>query len=67
MMTLRASVAAAIITGAVAGSAGITYVATKASMNVTVSCPAPAAAAPPASRPFPPRGDVPPTTGGKQW
>jgi hypothetical protein len=66
-MTLRASVAAAILAGAVAGTAGITYVATKASINVSLSCPAPAAAAPPASRPFPPRGEIPSTTGGKQW
>ena len=67
MMTLKASAAAAILVGVMAGAAGVTYVATKASMNVSVSCPAPVAAAPPASRPFPPRGDVPPTTGGKQW
>jgi hypothetical protein len=67
MMTLKASVAAAVLAGAVTATAGITYVVTKASMNVSVSCPAPIAAAPPASRPFPPRGDVPPTTGGKQW
>lgn len=67
MMTLKASVAAAILVGAVAGTAGITYVATKASMDVSVSCPAPVASTPPTSRPFPPRGDVAPTTGGKQW
>jgi hypothetical protein len=64
---MKASVAAAVLAGAVTATTGITYVATKASMNVSVSCPAPIAAAPPASRPFPPRGDVPPTTGGKQW
>jgi hypothetical protein len=66
-MILRASVAAAILAGAVAGTAGITYVVTKASVNVSLSCPAPATTAPPASRPFQPRGEIPPTTGGKQW
>lgn len=66
-MTIKASVATAILAAAVVGTAGVTYVATKASMNVAVSCPTPAAAVPPASRPFPPRGDVPPTSGGKQW
>jgi hypothetical protein len=66
-MTLKATAAAAILVGAIAGTAGVTYIATKASMNVSVSCQAPVAAAPTTSRPFPPRGEVPPTTGGKQW
>jgi len=72
MVTLKTSAAAAILVGTAALSAGAAYLATKLTMqaNVTVSCPAPPASpvAPPAqSRAFPPLGNVPATTGGKQW
>lgn len=39
MLTLKTSVAAAILAGAVAATAGATYVVTKASVNVSVACP----------------------------
>jgi len=72
MVTLKTSVATAILVGIAALSADAAYLATKATMqaNVTVSCPAPPArpVAPPAqSRAFPPLGNVPSSTGGKQW
>jgi hypothetical protein len=67
MMTLKASVVAAILVGAVAGTAGVTYVATKASMNVSVSCPAPAVAASPAARPDLPLGQLPPLQQGQKF
>ena len=67
MMTLKASVAAAVLAGAVTATAGITYIATKASMNVSVSCPAPIAAAPPAARPDLPLGQLPPLQQGQKF
>ena len=67
MMTLKASVAAAILAAVVTGTAGITYVATKASMNVTVSCPTPAATASPAARPDLPIGQLPPLQKGQKF
>jgi hypothetical protein len=39
MLTLKTSVAALLLAGTVAATAGITYVATKYSMQVSVSCP----------------------------
>ena len=72
MLTLKTSLAAAILVGTATLSAGAAYLVTRAKMqaNVTVSCPAPpaSAAAPPAQpRAFPPLGNLPSTTGGKQW
>lgn len=72
MLTLKTSVAAAILVGTATLSAGATYLATKATIqaNVALSCPAapaPTVAPPAQSRPFPPLGNVRPTTGGKQW
>jgi hypothetical protein len=67
MITLKASVGVGILAAVVAGTAGITYVATKASMNVTVSCPAPAATASPAVRPDLPVGQLPPLQKGQKF
>jgi hypothetical protein len=39
MLTLKTSVAVILIAGTVAATAGVTYVATKSSMQVSVSCP----------------------------
>jgi hypothetical protein len=47
ILTIKATVAAAAIVGAIAASAGVTYVAVKSSMATTVNCPAPTAAAKP--------------------
>lgn len=44
MLTIRSSVAAAVIVGSVAASAGVTYAVVKGSATATVNCPAPAPA-----------------------
>ena len=62
MLTLKASVASAILLAAIATSAGITYVATT-SMSVKVSCSEEPTAA---MRHFATPQPLP-TTGGKQW
>jgi hypothetical protein len=71
MLTLKTSVAAAILVGTAALSAGAAYLVTKSTMqaSVAVSCPAPLASTAPSaqSRAFPPLGNLPSTTGGKQW
>ena len=72
MLTLKTSVGAAILAGTAAASAGAAYLVTKATVqaSVTMSCPAssaPSASPPVQSRSFPPLGNVPPTSGGKQW
>lgn len=64
MITLKASVAAAILVGTIAASAGATYFATKA--TVTVSC-AQAPTALPPSRPDLPTGQLPPLRQGKKF
>lgn len=46
-LTIRTSVAAAVVAGTAAVSAGLTYVTVKSSTAATVSCPAPTAAAKP--------------------
>jgi hypothetical protein len=68
MLTLKTSVAAAILVGTATVSAGASYFVTKATMhtNVTVNCPAPAAPST-QSQAFPPLGNLPSTTGGKKW
>ena len=40
ILTIRASVAVAVIAGSVAAAAGVTYVTIKSSMITAVSCPA---------------------------
>jgi hypothetical protein len=65
MLTLKASVAAAILAASIAGTAGVTYVATR--MSVEVSCPSPAVAASPPARPDLPSGPVLPLGQGKKW
>ena len=47
ILTMKASVAAAAIVGAIAASAGVTYVVFQSSMATTVNCPVPMAAAKP--------------------
>jgi hypothetical protein len=68
MLILKTSIAAAILAGTVTISAGASYLVTKATMkaNVTANCPA-TAPTPAQPRAFPPLGNVPSTTGGKQW
>ena len=51
MLTLKMSVASAVLVGAIAATAGATYVATKANMHVSVSCPPTAASEPAPTRP----------------
>ena len=46
-LTIRTSVAAAVLAGTAAASAGVTYVTVKNSTAATVSCNAPTAAAKP--------------------
>lgn len=65
MLTLKTSVAAAILVGAMAATAGVTYVAARTS--VSVSCPGAVAATPPATRPDLPLGQLPPLHQGKQF
>lgn len=69
MLTLKTSVAAAILVGTAAISAGASYMVTKATMNakVTVNCPTPPITPPVQSHAFPPLGNLPSTTGGKKW
>ena len=64
---MKAALLGLVLLGTVVATAGATYVVTKANLSVSVSCPPAAAAVVPQSRPFPPLGDVPPTTGGKKW
>jgi hypothetical protein len=47
ILTIRTSVAAIILAGAIAVSAGVTYMTVKSSMATTVNCPAPTATAKP--------------------
>jgi hypothetical protein len=65
MLTFKASAAAAILAASIAGTAGVTYVATR--MSVEVSCPASAVAASPPTRPDLPSGPVLPLGQGKKW
>ena len=46
-LTIRASVAAVVVAGAIAASAGVTYITVKSSMAARVNCPAPTVAAKP--------------------
>jgi hypothetical protein len=71
MLTLRTSVAAAVLVGTAVASAGAGYLV-KATLeaNVVLHCPnVPAASDSGSAQPrtFPPLGNVPSTTGGKQW
>jgi hypothetical protein len=68
MLTLKTSVAAAILAGTAALSAGAGYVVTKATIqtNVAVSCPTPGA--PSAENHSVPLGGPPlPTNQGQKW
>jgi CRISPR/Cas system-associated protein Csm6 len=65
MLIVKASAAAAILAASIAGTAGITYVATR--MSVVVNCPATAAASSPVARPDLPAGPVLPLSQGKKW
>jgi hypothetical protein len=72
MLTLKASVATAILVGTAAASAGAGYLVTNVTMraNVTLACPgasSPSVSTPTPAHSFPPLGNVPSTTGGKQW
>jgi hypothetical protein len=72
MLTLKASVAVAILAGTAAVSAGASCLVTRATMTagVAVNCPQqPMAAvrAPSQPKPFPPLGSLPKTTGGQKF
>ena len=72
MLNLKTSAAAAILAGTAASSAGSGYVIARVTTQtaVAVNCPSPApppASAPAQSRLQPPLGNLPATTGGKQW
>ena len=65
MLKLRVSVAAMVLGGSIAATAGITYLVARAS--VTMSCPAGIAAGAPEQRPMFPAGAPIPTVRGKQF
>jgi hypothetical protein len=67
MLTLKASVAATILAGAIGATAGVTYVATKANMQVSLSCPPAAASEPAPMRPSLPQGAPVPLNQGKTY
>jgi hypothetical protein len=71
VLTLKASVAAAVLAGTALVSAGAGYAISRTTMTaqVAVSCPAPAVTAAPAppTRSFPPLGNLPATTGGQKF
>jgi hypothetical protein len=64
-MTLKASVAAAILVGSIAATAGATYVATKA--TVAVNCSASSATPPAADNRGIPLGEPLPLNQGRKW
>ena len=65
MLTLKASVATAILASAITATAGITYVVART--RVAISCPAPAVPAT-AGKPWSlTNGPTPQLKGGKQW
>lgn len=68
MLTLKASVAAAVLAGTAAISAGAGYLVTKATMqaNVALSCPSTSTKPAAPVRPDLPPGTVP-SYKGKQW
>ena len=67
MFTLKASVAATILAGTIAATAGVTYVTTKANTQVSVSCPRTAASEPVPARPALPQGAPVPLNQGKTY
>ena len=66
MLTLKTSVAAAILAGSIGVTAGITYVATVATAQVTVKCPSASVSASD-NRGIPLGGPPLPTNEGKRW
>lgn len=69
VLTLKASVAALVLAGTAAASAGAGYAVSRATMTaqVAVTCPAPVGVSVPQQKPFPPQGVLPPTTGGQKF
>jgi hypothetical protein len=67
MLNLKASVEASILVAAIAASAGVTYVATKANVKVSMSCPQTAASEPAPVRPALPQGAPVPLNQGKTY
>ena len=65
MLTLKASVAAAILIGSIAATAGVTYFATKT--VVAVNCPLPIVARPAPDTRGIPLGQSLPLNQGKKW
>jgi hypothetical protein len=66
MLTLKTSVAAILLAGTVAATAGVTYVATKSTMQVSISCP-PQLAPNVATKPNLPQGAPVPLNQGKTY
>jgi len=67
MLTLKTSVAAAILVGVVAATAGITYVTTQANMQVSVDCRRATQSEPTTLRPPLPQGAPVPLNQGKKY
>ena len=72
MLTLKASAAAAVLTGTAVVSAAAGYAISRATLTaqVTITCPQTTTAdahAAPQSRAFPPLGNLLPTTGGQKF
>ena len=70
MLTLKASVAVAVVAGTALVSAGAGYAISRATLSaqIAVSCPAPAAVAPsPALTHALPSGPTPALDAGKKW
>lgn len=69
LLTLKASVAAAVLAGTALASAGAGYVVSRVTMTaqVAVSCPPPTAAVQPQLPWALPSGPVPKTTGGEKF
>lgn len=67
MLTLKTSVAAAILAGVIAATAGVTYITTKATMQVSVDCQRAAPSEPTTLRPPLPQGAPVPLNQGKKY
>jgi len=65
MLTLKTSVAAAILVGSIAATAGVTYLATKT--TVAVNCPSPIMPRPAPDNRGIPLGQSLPLNQGKKW
>jgi hypothetical protein len=67
MLTIKAWTVAAVLGAVVAATGGITYVATKVSLQVSMRCPPAAATAPAVPKPDLPQGAPVPLKQGKTY